>query len=397
MILDLFLSFVIISILFTIIISLITFLERRLSSPKDCCVKINGDRVVHTVTGISLLDALKSDNIFIPTSCAGEAKCGLCKCKVINDSEPLPTELGLLTASEINQGVRLACQLKLKEDIAISLPLSILNSKKMQATVIKVESCSQFIKRLHIRLNLDEPIHIQPGSYFQIKIPQYEMQLSDLFAESIPETLVQYSDLQIINTEVLDRAYSLANYGETLELVINVKFSVFRDSEYLFARGASYLFSLKEGDAIQLQGSYGAECSLDNYEDICFVLGGVGISTAITYVEYLVSHFENKNIYLFYGVNDSDEFLYMELLEKLEEEKRLHLFPVALTAGTSTPSTLYNGYVSDQLRKEFLEKRPDEIDQFFYYLCGPKPMIEATKNVLEEFEVDSSMFFSDSF
>jgi NAD(P)H-flavin reductase len=114
-------------------------------------------------------------------------------------------------------------------------------------------------------------------------------------------------------------------------------------------------------------------------------------------VEYLVSHFENKNIYLFYGVNDSDEFLYMELLEKLDEEQRMHLFLVALTAGTSTPSTLYDGYVSDQLRKEFLEKRPDEIDQFFYYLCGPKPMIEATKNVLEEFEVDSSMFFSDSF
>jgi Na+-transporting NADH:ubiquinone oxidoreductase subunit F len=94
-----------------------------------CTITINGIRKETVEAGSSLLFALWSRKIFIPSLCGGEAKCGRCKVKVIQGGgERLPTEEPFLTPEERAQGFRLACQVRVSGDIEIRVPQDLLSA-----------------------------------------------------------------------------------------------------------------------------------------------------------------------------------------------------------------------------------------------------------------------------
>ena len=103
--------------------------QQRLSSfegfrvAADCTITVNGWRKETVKAGSSLLFALWSRKIFIPSVCGGQAKCGYCKVKVVKGGgERLPAEEPFLTPEERAQGMRLACQVQVTGDIEISVP-----------------------------------------------------------------------------------------------------------------------------------------------------------------------------------------------------------------------------------------------------------------------------------
>ena len=73
--------------------------------------------------GCNLLSALSENNITLPASCGGKGMCGYCKVRVTaGGGELLPTELPFLTRRDIATGIRLACQVKIRQDIHVSVP-----------------------------------------------------------------------------------------------------------------------------------------------------------------------------------------------------------------------------------------------------------------------------------
>ena len=73
--------------------------------------------------GETLLSYLIAHGINVPSSCAGKASCGYCKVRVLNGGgQLLPTERGFMTRAEKKNGTRLACQVKVKNDMEIFLP-----------------------------------------------------------------------------------------------------------------------------------------------------------------------------------------------------------------------------------------------------------------------------------
>lgn len=80
------------------------------------------NRTIEVYSGRTLLSIAKENDIFIPSPCGGNARCGGCRTKVLkgNDLEDISAEEYLkLSDEQIESGYRLACSYIVKEDIEV--------------------------------------------------------------------------------------------------------------------------------------------------------------------------------------------------------------------------------------------------------------------------------------
>lgn len=102
---------------------LIIMADKFIADYGECRISIAGEEEFTVRGGETLLSYLASHNYTIPSACGGKATCGYCKVKVIQGGgQILPTERGFITPEDIKGGLRLACQVKVKNDMKISLP-----------------------------------------------------------------------------------------------------------------------------------------------------------------------------------------------------------------------------------------------------------------------------------
>jgi len=138
------------------LVGALLLVESRVVLKGDRKIVINedADKSVQTPTGTTLLAALTQNNILLPSACGGKGSCGVCKCKVTGGGRDiLPTELAHLSRNEKLDNIRLACQLKVKEDMKIRIPDEIFNIKKYDATVVSNQNVASFIKELRLKLH----------------------------------------------------------------------------------------------------------------------------------------------------------------------------------------------------------------------------------------------------
>lgn len=109
-----------------VITVLLAVADKLLVSYGECEISVTEEDETRTfkVEGGNYLHAvLQEGGVNVSSSCGGKATCGYCKVRVTNGGGPvLPTEEVFLTRSEEREGVRLSCQVKVKEDIQIVIP-----------------------------------------------------------------------------------------------------------------------------------------------------------------------------------------------------------------------------------------------------------------------------------
>ena len=116
---------IITAILLTLTIVLL-IADKYLVTYGDCKVTVEGDEgndefVVQG--GSTLLSILIDKGMEIPASCAGRGSCGFCKLNVKSGGgDLLPTEEMFISKEERKVGTRLACQVKVKNDIELFVP-----------------------------------------------------------------------------------------------------------------------------------------------------------------------------------------------------------------------------------------------------------------------------------
>ena len=73
--------------------------------------------------GRSLLDVLVETEITLPVHCGGSGACGACKVRIEDSpvNNPAPLEINHLSEAEIKEGIRLACQMKPRQDLTIRI------------------------------------------------------------------------------------------------------------------------------------------------------------------------------------------------------------------------------------------------------------------------------------
>ncbi len=404
-----------------VLVALLLLLRAKLMPQGDVTITINGDRKLTVPTGNSLISTLAEQQIHLPSACGGKGSCGQCRCRVVEGGGAiLPTEAGFFSRKEIRDHWRLGCQVKVKENLGIVLPESILSIKEYECTVVSNRNVATFIKEFKVQLPAGEHMHFEPGSYAQIKIPTFNIRYADYDRNLIGDEYLpawekfKMFDLVCVNTEPTVRAYSMANYpdeGDVFMLTVRIATPPFTADRSGFQNvnpgiASSYIFSLKPGDKVIMSGPYGdfhvKQHPADEKPEMIWVGGGDGMAPLRAQIMHLARalHPSDRKMSYFYGARALNEVFYLEDFLQLEKDYpnfRFHLAldrpdPVADAAGVRyTP-----GFVHNVMYETYLKDHaaPEDIE---YYMCGPGPMSAAVVNMLDNLGVAPEMIAYDNF
>lgn len=379
--------------------------SRTLAPVGPVKVDINdGTRVLQVDSGVSLLSALSANRIYLPSACGGGGTCAMCKCLVLEGGGTLlPTESGHITQREAREGLRLACQVKVKRDLKIRIPPEILEIRKLQATVVSNQNVASFIKELVLALPDGQNFTYRAGNYIQIDIPPYELSFRDFdIPPKFRDIWEKYKlfDLRARNTEPCFRAYSMASYpAEGPIIKLNVRIATPPPGlDVPPGVASSYLFSLKPGDRVTFSGPFGDFLVKDTDREMVYIGGGAGMAPLRSQImDMLITRRTRRRISYWYGARSLRELFYVEDFRKLEREHPNFSFHVALSE--PRPEDEWNGpvgFIHTVVLNQYLaaHEDPTEIE---YYLCGPPPMIAAVTAMLDQLGVDDEMIAYDEF
>lgn len=386
--------------------------KARLMPAGNRRITINGERTVETPAGATLLASLASNKIFLPSACGGGGSCGMCRCRVLSGGgEILPTETGFFTRKQQQEHYRLACQVKVKNDLQIQVPQTILGIKKMECEVVSNRNVASFIKEFVVRVPEGEKFDFLPGSYVQIDVPRYDIKFTDMEVDDkFRDEWDKYKmwGLTCRNDEETFRAYSMANYpaeGNIIMLNIRIATPPFDRATGTWAAGikpgicSSYIFTRKPGDKVTLSGPYGDFHIQDTGREMIYIGGGAGMAPLRSHLMHLFRtlHTTDRKISYWYGARSRREIFYEEDFRAIERDFPNFKFNIALSDPQPEDNwTGYTGFIHQVLYDHYLKdhEAPEDIE---YYMCGPGPMSSAVKKMLWDLGVPSEMLMYDDF
>ena len=265
-------AIIIILVVILLLVAALLVLRAKLVPQGNVKIKINDDKEFTVPTGGTLISTLGEQGIHLPSACGGKGSCGQCKCRVVRGGgDILPTEVPHFSRRQVQEGWRLGCQVKVKEDLDLRLPESILSIKEYECTVVSNKNVATFIKEFKVQLPAGEHMDFAPGSYAQIRIPKFKLSYADFDRSLIGDEYLpawekfKMFDLKCVNPEPTVRAYSMANYpaeGDVFMLTVRIATPPFTADRSGFQKvnpgiASSYIFSLKPGDKVIMSGPYG--------------------------------------------------------------------------------------------------------------------------------------------
>ncbi len=423
----LFSAIIIILIVILLLVALLLILRAKLIPQGNVKITVNDDKELIVPTGGTLINTLGEAGIHLPSACGGKGSCGQCKCRVVKGGGSiLPTEIPHFSRKQVQEGWRLGCQVKVKEDMEIKLPESILSIKEYECTVVSNRNVATFIKEFKVQLPAGEHMDFVPGSYAQIRIPKFTVKYSDFDRSLIGDEYLpswekfKMFDLVCVNTEPTVRAYSMANYpaeGDVFMLTVRIATPPFTADRSGFQNvnpgiASSYIFSLKPGDKVIMSGPYG-EFSVrgtvdgtwqDNPEgnEMIWVGGGAGMAPLRAQIMHLTRtlHCQNRPMHYFYGARALNEVFYLNDFQQLEKDFPNFHFHLALDrpdpAADNAGVPYTPGFVHNVMYDTYLKNHPAPED-IEYYMCGPGPMSKAVVQMLDNLGVASENIAFDDF
>ncbi len=404
-----------------VLVIILLIAKKYLSPSGKVTVTINGKTKLSVDQGSSLLSTLAVNNVYLPSACGGKGSCGQCKCQITEGGgEILDSEKGHFTRKQIKEGYRLGCQAKVKGDLSIKVPESVLGVKEWECTVISNKNVASFIKEFKVALPPGEHMDFEPGSYAQIRIPEYDIDydrdmdkslIGDLYVPSWQKFgifgLKQKNDTPTI------RAYSMANYpdeGDIITLTVRIATPPFKPKEQgpgfqdvPCGIASTYIFSLKPGDKVTMSGPYGEfHPHYGTGREMIWVGGGAGMAPLRAQIMHMLKtlHVTDREMHYFYGARGIDEVFFLE--DFLELEKEYPNFHMHLALDRPDPKAdqlgvkYTPGFIANVLGDTYLKahEAPEDCE---YYLCGPPMMAKTVLALLKSLGVEDDMISFDNF
>ena len=379
----------------------------------------NGTKELEVNSGNTLLNTLHENGVMLSSACGGKGSCGQCKVQVTESGgQILPTEVPHFSRKEQMDHWRLGCQVKVKDSMSIQVPDSVLSVKEYECTVVSNKLVSSFIKEFIVALPPGEHMDFIPGSYAQIRIPEYEMDYDkDIDKESLGEYLPTWEkfglfSLKCRNDEATVRAYSMANYpaeGDRFMLTVRIATPPFKPKpatgfmDVMPGIASSYIFTLKPGDKVIMSGPYGDFHPIfDSKKEMIWVGGGAGMAPLRAQILHMTRtlNTRDREMHYFYGARSLSEVFYLEDFLQLEKDFPNFHFHLALDrpdpAADEAGVKYTAGFVAPVMRDTYLanHEAPEDCE---YYMCGPGMMSQTVNEVLDSLGVDPSSIHYDNF
>ncbi len=388
------------------LVVLILVAKRLLVPSGTVPIVINGEKRIEVPAGGKLLTALAAQEIFIPSACGGGGTCGLCKVKVVEGGgDILPTERAHVTNREARQGVRLACQVSVKQEMKIEVPPEVFQTRKWVTTVRSNRNVATFIKELVLELPPGEDFEFRPGGYVQVEAPPHHVRFRDFdIDEQYRPDWDKYNlwELESRVDEPIVRAYSMANYPDEKGIImLNVRIATpppRAPKGTPPGKMSSYLFSLKPGDKLTVSGPYGEFFIRETDAEMVYIGGGAGMAPLRSHIFELFKRRKTKRkVSYWYGARSLRELFYQEQFEQLAREFPNFSFHVALSEPLPEDNwTGPVGFIHQVLYDNYLKDHPAPED-CEYYICGPPLMLKACLRMLDSLGVEPENILYDDF
>jgi Na+-transporting NADH:ubiquinone oxidoreductase subunit F len=353
----------------SILALIILIAERYLMDYGQVEITINDDKKYPVRGGNTLLNTLKEQKIFIPSACGGRATCAYCKVKAVSGfGELLPTETPLLTKEEIEDNVRLSCQLKVKQDVAIEIPEELFYIKEYLTELEEVQDLTYDIKYFRFKLIEPDEIEYKAGQYIQFQSEPYG---------SVAE---QYY-----------RAYSMCGVPEDknhIDLMVR-----------LVPEGlvTTFIFEhLKVGDQVNITGPFGDFYLRDNDRPMICIAGGSGMAPirSILYSMPKEDIAKRKPVFFFGARAVRDLFMVDEWREFEKENPDFRFVPALSAPDEGDDWTGDEGRITDVVPK-YIEN--GDVSGYEAYLCGSPGLLNACIETLTSMGMPEERIYYDKF
>jgi Na+-transporting NADH:ubiquinone oxidoreductase subunit F len=389
---------------------MLLFAKDKLTPKGDVRIDINeGGKTFTTAPGTSLLATLGSQKIFLPSACGGKGSCGMCKCQVVSGAGSiLPTETGFFNYKQQHENWRLACQVKVKENIEMIIPEEVLGIKKWECEVVSNRNVATYIKEFVVKLPEGETLKFKSGGYIQIDVPVIDVDFKDIKVEDkfLPDwNKFKMFDLKMHNPEETFRAYSMANHpaeGNIIMLNIRIATPPFDRVNGGFMKVnpgicSSYIFSRKKGDKVTISGPYGEFFLKDTNNEMMFIGGGAGMAPMRSHIFHLFKTLKTtRKVSFWYGARSLKEVFYKEDFDEIAKEFPNFTWHLALSEPLPEDNwTGPTGFIHQVIYNNYLKDNdaPEDIE---YYLCGPPMMTcSATKMLYDLGVPDENVMYDD--
>ena len=423
-------SIVIFLVVIFALVGVLLFAKAKLMPSGKVKITINGEKEIEVEGGSSLLTTLGNQGIFLPSACGGGGTCVQCTCQVESGGGSiLPTEVPHFSRKEIEQNYRLGCQVKVKEDMEITIPEEVFGVKKWEATVVSNFNVATYIKEFIVEVPEDMPY--EAGGYIQIEIPNCEVPFSDMDITAHPEDhpgepnkfdsdwgegKFAMRHLVMKNEDEVVRAYSMASYpAEGRKIMLNVRVAAppwdrNKDtwSELNPGVASSYIFGRKAGDKVTISGPYG-EFFINNSEaEMLYIGGGAGMAPMRSPLYELFKTLKTgRKVSYWYGGRSKAELFYIEHFRSLEREFKNFKFHLVLSDAQESDNWIpkkdlndtegdgFVGFVHQVVIDQYLTKHetPEDIELYF---CGPPLMNQAVLKMADDWGIpDENVRFDD--
>ena len=409
----------------TVILALslmLTAASKRLVPQGDVKIVINGDQENPLLVkpGSSLLTALGDQNIFLPSACGGGGTCAMCECHVDDGGgDVLPTELNHLTRREVAEHKRLACQVKVRQDMQIRVPEEIFGIKKWECEVVSNYNVATFIKEFVVRLPEGENLDFESGGYIQIDVPVIDVDFKDIDITAHPRMGRQPDEfrpewdkfnmwsLKMKNDEPIFRAYSMANHpAEGNIVMLNIRIATppwdRKNNNWMAVNPgicSSFVFSRKPGDKVTISGPYGEFFIKPTKREMVYIGGGAGMAPLRSHIFHLFHTLKTKDrtVSYWYGGRSSRELFYTNDFREIEKDFDNFKYHIALSEPLPEDNwTGPVGFIHQVVLDNYLKSHP-EPEEIEYYLCGPPLMLQAVMKMLDELGVPEENIAFDDF
>lgn len=413
-------------VVFSAVILLLAFMlisaRKRLVPQGDVKIIINGDEENPMLVkpGSSLLATLSDKNIFLPSACGGGGTCAMCECHIDEGGgDVLPTELNHLTRKEVAEHKRLACQVKVRQDMRIRVPEEIFGIKKWECEVVSNYNVATFIKEFVVRLPEGEHLEFESGGYIQIDVPVIECDFKDIDVTAHPRMDKKPDEfkpdwdkfkmwgLKMVNDEPQFRAYSMANHpAEGNIIMLNIRIATppwdRAANDWMQVNPgvcSSYVFTRKPGDKVTISGPYGEFFIKPTKKEMIYIGGGAGMAPLRSHIFHLFHTLKTKDrkVSYWYGGRSLRELFYTKDFRDIEKDYDNFTYHIALSEPLPEDNwTGMTGFIHQALYDNYLKDHP-EPEEVEYYLCGPPMMLQAVMKMLDELGVPEENIAFDDF
>ncbi|MCD6544821.1 MAG: NADH:ubiquinone reductase (Na(+)-transporting) subunit F [Flavobacteriaceae bacterium] len=415
-------------VLILVLVTILLVAKAKLLPSGKVKIMINGKKEIEVETGSTLLTTLGNEKIFLPSACGGGGTCIQCECHVQSGGgEALPTEVPNFTRKQLAEGIRLACQVKVREDMEITIPEEIFGIKKFEATVVSNYNVASFIKEFVVEL--PEDMDYKAGGYIQIEIPNTEVDFKDIDITAHPvehpgepeKFKMEWDNfnlwpLKMKNSEEVERAYSMASYpAEGRNVMLNVRIATppwdRAKNDWMNVNpgiASSYIFSRKPGDKVIVSGPYGEFFINDSDAEMLYVGGGAGMAPMRSHLYHLFKTLQTgRKVTYWYGGRSKRELFYVDHFRDLEKEFSNFRFFIVLSEPAEEDNWKvmkdvddregdgFLGFVHQAVIDQYLSKH-DSPEDLELYFCGPPMMNNAVQKMGEDFGLaDENIRFDD--